>query len=386
MKLLKKVSAVLLALAIIAVMIPQMGNKEVKAAEPTAIWTAENLVKQHSDLKTADKKTATASDTAETQKAAVDALKFNENGLSVELLPQPISSGTAHAWKAATMDINKKTFTYLTGTDNPRTSQSGSLTAATAAPETGTALKINVTNKGIVQAVVQSGGTTGLSGTAMNLKNIYLTSFESGKSTDGKVVWKTLVNSTPKNNITCEFNAEPGKDYYIFIQGSKGSFESITYTQTEDSKVCATVDCLKIKGAAIREETAGLSNGIRFGSIFDATNVRKAGSSALEDIDTLNDVETGTLVALESTMTEKGVTELTLADGNPVAGLKVQRTTYLENKDKQLSYSVAIVNIPEERQAIKFVVRPYLISNGEVYYGDQISASWDEIKAKMAAQ
>lgn len=399
MKLFKKVSAVLLALAIIAVMLPQMGNKEVKAADGdgTVTWTAADVIKNKNLQKAAGEDVVGTVDnipegySMQKQQEEVDALKFDEGGLTVALLPQPIRTNSKDSTK---ITINhwgtNGNAAYLTGTDNARTSASGSaVDGAKAAPTVGTALKINVTSKGTITAVVQGGGTTGTS-----FKNIQVTSFTSGQTQNGEAVWKTLVNwdNNKKNDVTFEFSAETGKDYYIFINGSKASFKSVTYSKPTEDKVYATVDCLKTLGAAYREPTEGYSNGIRFGAVFNAATVKKVENNALADIDILNDVETGTLVALESTMTDKNITELKLDDsGNPVAGLKVKRTTRLANESgedasKLLKYSVAIVNIPEDRQEINFVVRPYVISDGVTYYGDQISASWKEIKDKVAAQ
>jgi len=390
MKLFKKVSAVLLALAMIAVMVPQVGNKVVKAADGTVTWLAADTIKQNNLVKASAKSvTGTLESLKETyneeiQQQEADKLKYEQGGLIVAPLPQPLKQKDASNVTKNVWGTNGDS-AYLTGTDNARPTPTGSaVTDAKVAPTVGTALKINVTSKGTITAVVQGGGTTAVA----SLKNIYVTSFTSGQTADGEVVWKTLMNfDSAKKDVTCEFSAEPGKDYYLFVTGSKGSFKSVTYTPTEESKVCATVDCLKTLGAAYREPTEGYSNGIRFGSILDATTVKKLVNDAVADIDVFNDVETGTLVALESTMNENNITELTLdADKNSVVGLKVQRTTFLDNKNQTLSYSVAIVNIPEERQGIKFVARPYIInSDGTVYYGDQISASWDEIKAKATA-
>lgn len=394
MKKAKRNLALALAFVMVGTLLPFMekGGVKAEAAGTTVTWTAKTDCKPTTTAATTvegtkDSVSGTYNET--TQQAAVASLKFEKDGLVVAPLPQTITEKTTEGVTSTTINVWKSSGDYLTGTDNARNASGGAVSKAEAAPVAGTALKVNVTSKGVVQAVVQGGGTTALN----SLKNIHVTSFTTGETTNGEEIWATLTNynwdsaNKKKHDVTCEFSAEPGKDYYIFVNGSKASFKSVTYTAGE-SKICSTVDCLKTLGAAYREETAGWANGIRFGSVFDATTVRKTENGAVANIDVLTDVETGTLVALESTMTEKGITELTLDESqNAVAGLKVQRTTKLaESTSTSLQYSVAIVNIPEERQGIKFVARPYVISDGQVYYGDQISASWDEIKAQAAAQ
>ncbi len=389
MKKAKRNLALALAFVMVGTLLPflEKGGVKAEAAGTTVTWTAKTDCKPTTTAATTvegtkDSVSGTYNET--TQQQAVASLKFEKDGLVVAPLPQTITEKTADGVTKTTINVWKSSGDYLTGTDNARNASGGAVSKAEAAPVAGTALKVNVTSNGVVQAVVQGGGTTALN----NLKNIHVTSFTTGETTNGEEIWTTLTNfDSNKGDVTCEFNAEPGKDYYIFVNGSKASFKSVTYTAGE-SKICATVDCLKTLGAAYREKTPGWSNGIRFGSVFDATTVKKTENGAVANIDVLTDVETGTLVALESTMNEKGITELTLDESqNAVAGLKVKRTTKLaDSTSTSLQYSVAIVNIPEERQEINFVARPYVISDGQVYYGDQISASWDEIKAQATAQ
>lgn len=389
MKKMKKFLALALAFVVVVTLLPVTG-KEVKAANPVK-WSAEEII--------TNENLSTSNTTTEMASAKKTLTKFEKDGLTVETLEQPNKSDTvAYQWCASGK--------YISGGDNAR-NNGGAVSGASKAPTSGTALKITVNQSGTIEAVVMGGSsavavdknTKNITG--LNFKNIWVTAFDSGETENGEIVYNTAYNfygTGKKPDVTLNFNAEPGKDYYLFVNGSKGSFKTVTFTPGESGVVYPTVDCLKTKGAAYREPTADYGNGIRFGSLLDTNTFKKfkvgsestTESEALEDIDIFNEIETGTLVALKSTMDKKGITELTLDDtlGSVVsgAGLKVKRTTYVSNVNKSLIYAVAIVNIPPEQLNTTFVARPYMIIDGKVYYGDQISASYDDVKDKVWTQ
>lgn len=125
-------------------------------------------------------------------------------------------------------------------------------------------------------------------------------------------------------------------------------------------------------GASYRETTEEYQNGIRFGSTVDKT----AFNGTI--------TESGTLVALKSTMEAKNVTELTIDSVESVCK-KVVRSTYIKDDDSTLQYAAAIVGISEEQKNTVLVARPYVVVDGVTYYGSQMENTWNGVQAAVQA-
>lgn len=125
-------------------------------------------------------------------------------------------------------------------------------------------------------------------------------------------------------------------------------------------------------GASYRETTQEYQNGIRFGSTIDKTTVNGTIT------------ESGTLVALKSTMEVKNVTELTMDSVDSVCK-KVVRSTYIKDDDSTLQYAAAIVGISEEQKDTVLVARPYVVVDGVTYYGSQMENTWNGVQAAVNA-
>lgn len=347
MKRMKKFGALALAFVMSVTLLPGM-SKVVKAADDgTSTWSAANY---------------TIDATADSTKNE-DLKEFSVGALTVDPLYDGNPVDGVGQWQVKE-DTNE---TILTGGKNPRSgydAEAGTKANPTesAAPICGTVLKVNTSTKGeAVVGVLQGSGKVG-----------YVSRFAEGTTTGGKYVCE--ITATEKAVYDYTFDVEVGYDYYVYVSGSKAGFVSVSYTPAaEDESVKATVEGLSSLGASYRDATDEYTNGIRFGSTLDKTKI---------DFDN-NVKESGTLVALATTMESKNVTELVLnSDGTTAAGLKVRRTTYAAGTDDNtLNYTLAVVNIPDERLDIDFVTRAYIIMNdGTVYYGDQVSASWKYVK------
>ena len=125
-------------------------------------------------------------------------------------------------------------------------------------------------------------------------------------------------------------------------------------------------------GASYRETTQEYQNGIRFGSTIDKTVVNGTIT------------ESGTLVALKSTMDAKSVTELTMDSVDSVCR-KVIRKNYIKDDENTLEYAVAIVGISEEQKNTVLVARPYVVVDGVTYYGYQVEGTWNSVQAQVKA-
>ena len=121
-------------------------------------------------------------------------------------------------------------------------------------------------------------------------------------------------------------------------------------------------------GTAVRQETAGWGNGIRFGATLDLTKVDKTTCTS------------GTLIGLESIVGADK--EMTMDDVGKTC-LDVVRTTFIKEENNQLEYAAALINIPEEQKNTKIVARSYVKVGDNVYYGEQQTATWNGVAAAV---
>ena len=328
MKKFKKVLALALAFAMVAALIPVMG-KNVMAAD-SATWTAATYI--------SDKELPTANKTNKTGVQTLEEFKVGD-ALTVKPLDQP----EGHYWG------NNGGTSHLTGTDNARSS-TGKAVSKDYAPETGTALKITTAKKGtVIVNLQQNADRTG-----------YITKFESGELTGGEELWS--YTPAKKADYDYEFEAEPGYDYYVYISGSKAGYKSITFTPAAEKSVVSTL------GIAYREEGGSWGNGVRFGAELDMTSAD-------------NIEESGTLVARQDAVGDG--TELKVGIDKCK---KVERTTVWKQTDNVLQYTLVVTNIPEDNKDTVLVARPYVkLKDGTYIYGEQISGSWNKVKAEVAS-
>lgn len=267
--------------------------------------------------------------------------------------------------------------------DYVKTGGNGRLYASDYLDESGVALKnISVTSHGVTKQYerscrINTGSTSYVEFTAPcdgTIEMCYKPGGKSASSTylrvNGEQVGETIEKEEGKENFQYlaadqtwiyEMSVSKGKSYKIDANADVALSQLIF----EPSPVSAL-------GASYRETTEEYQNGIRFGSTIDKTTVNGTIT------------ESGTLVALKSTMETKNVTELTMDSVESVCK-KVIRSTYIKDDDNTLQYAVAIVGISEEQKDTMLVARPYVVVDGVTYYGSQMENTWNEVQAAVKA-
>lgn len=267
--------------------------------------------------------------------------------------------------------------------DYVKTGGNGRLYASDYLDESGVALKnISVTSHGVTKQYerscrINTGSTSYVEFTAPcdgTIEMCYKPGGKSASSTylrvNGEQVGETIEKEEGKENFQYlaadqtwiyEMSVSKGKSYKIDANADVALSQLIF----EPSPVSAL-------GASYRETTQEYQNGIRFGSTIDKTTVNGTIT------------ESGTLVALKSTMETKNVTELTIDSIDSVCK-KVIRTTYIKDDDSTLQYAAAIVGISEEQKDTMLVARPYVVVDGVTYYGSQMENSWNGVQAAVKA-
>lgn len=268
-------------------------------------------------------------------------------------------------------------------TDYVKTGGNGRLYASDYLDESGVALKnISVTSHGVTKQYerscrINTGSTSYVEFTAPcdgTIEMCYKPGGKSASSTylrvNGEQVGETIEKEEGKENFQYlaadqtwiyEMSVSKGKSYKIDANADVALSQLIF----EPSPVSAL-------GASYRETTEEYQNGIRFGSTIDKTTVNGTIT------------ESGTLVALKSTMETKNVTELTMDSVESVCK-KVIRTTYIKEDDSTLQYAAAIVGISEEQKDTVLVARPYVVVDGVTYYGSQMENTWNGVQAAVKA-
>lgn len=180
----------------------------------------------------------------------------------------------------------------------------------------------------------------------------------------GKVDSKTTLgdvqgSSTTEITASYDNNAE-------YVELSIGA--SNIYIQKIEIKPESPVTLL---GTAVRQETEGWGNGIRFGAALDLTKVDKDACTS------------GTLIGLESIV--GAGKEMTMDDAGKTC-LDVVRTTFIKEENNQLEYAAALINIPDDQKDTKIVARSYVKVGDNVYYGKQQTATWSGVAAAVNAQ
>lgn len=176
---------------------------------------------------------------------------------------------------------------------------------------------------------------------------------------------------------------EEGKNNFQYLAADQTWKYEMSVSKGKSYKIAASNDIalsqlifepspVSALGASYRETTQEYQNGIRFGSTIDKTTVNGTIT------------ESGTLVALKSTMETKNVAELTMDSIDSVCK-KVVRTTYIKEDDSTLQYAAAIVGISEEQKDTVLVARPYVVVDGVTYYGSQMENSWNGVQAAVNA-
>lgn len=331
MKKLKKILALALAFVLAAALLPVMG-KEVKAGDDgSVIWSAETYQSTYNGV--VDPDAVTVGDV-----------------LTVDALGNATATNT---WNAKNQSDGAGVSKFgISGSENPALGTRGDYTTA---PTTGIAVKVTVTKPGTLSAVVL----------ANSGKKILFREFESNTLTGGVSVLEDkseYMQSSTKAWTTISGSVQPGKDYYIYVDGSKMALNSITFIPTAEESIVSTI------GAAYREEGGSYGNGVRFGSELDKTSA-----------DYSNIQESGTLIAIQEVVGQD--TELTM---NTNKCKPVKRTTVYSEDDSKLQYTVVVINIPEEKKDSVLVARPYVkMNDGTVVYGTQISGSWNSIQAAV---
>ena len=157
---------------------------------------------------------------------------FSEDGkITVDPIPAGTDkSGTEGAWTAKNGLVSANT--------NPSDPDFGKV-SADQAPVQGSAIKVNVTEAGMVNVVMEI-GAPGSSGN----KHAYVLKFAKDATTGGEQLLdfenQTGAKYTDDENIN--FNAEPGFDYYVYVDSSKAGFGTVTFdpfpapTSTPDPK------------------------------------------------------------------------------------------------------------------------------------------------------
>ena len=234
------------------------------------------------------------------------------------------------------------------------------------------------TNKNVIyKGLIIETGSTGKF--AVDLKNSRI---QINKGTKVKIPvsgWGT---------VTCEFAGTP--DSTTTLGTTKGSgvkdgtlsfrYENANYVELSIGAANEGLYLKSIKavsdetpavarlGAAVRQETAGWGNGIRFGAALDLTKVDKDACTS------------GTLIGLESIV--GAGKEMTMDDAGKTC-LNVVRTTFIKEENNQLDYAAALINIPEEQKNTKIVARSYVKVGDNVYYGEQQTATWNGVAAAV---
>lgn len=337
----KKVWALALAFVMVCTLLPFMG-KEVKAADDGSV-------------------TWTASANSSTFVGVADPASVTIGDMTVDpLYNYKAATGVEYGWKLSGDYMTGGTpldgSSTSTG-DNPRNTAGTAISFDGTAPVTGVAVKITVTKKGTVTGVVLGG--------AGAAKYIYVTEFAAGETENGNLTWCQDADNSAKVDVTIpSFTVEPGKDYYVYVQGSKLSYKSFTFTPSAEAE--SPVSTL---GVAYREEGDTYGNGVRFGSELDKTAAN------------YNEIrESGTLVALQSVVGESATLTTDTANCS-----KVKRTTVLSEDESTLQYSLVVTNIPENAKSSVLVARPYVeLNDGTILYGEQISGSWDSVQEKVS--
>ncbi len=144
--------------------------------------------------------------------------------------------------------------------------------------------------------------------------------------------------------------------------------EMVDGSYLETIEITNTLAPITVKGAAIRTQTESWGKGIRFG-----------GELSFADIQESDVTESGTLIGLANTV---GTNNITVSDAGKTC-VKVVRSTFIEKTDASLTYAAALINIPEGQLDTQIVARPYVIVDGETYYGDQVVTSYNNIEAKI---
>ena len=267
--------------------------------------------------------------------------------------------------------------------DYVKTGGNGRLYASDYLDESGVALKnISVTSHGVTKQYerscrINTGSTSYVEFTAPcdgTIEMCYKPGGKSASSTylrvNGEQVGETIEKEEGKENFQYlaadqtwiyEMSVSKGKSYKIDANADVALSQLIF----EPSPVSAL-------GASYRETTQEYQNGIRFGSTIDKTTVNGTIT------------ESGTLVALKSTMETKNVTELTMDSVESVCK-KVIRSTYIKDDDNTLQYAAAIVGISEEQKDTMLVARPYVVVDGVTYYGSQMENTWNGVQAAVKA-
>lgn len=332
MKKMKKILALALAFVVVVTLLPVMGKKVMAADGGTVTWEAEKYSTTYNSVN--DPVAVTLEDvlTVDALGNATSTNKWNAKG-------QSDSAGISKFG--------------ISGSENPALGVKGNYTTA---PATGIAVKVTVTKPGTLSAVVL----------ANSGKKILFREFESGSVTDGVSVLaggSEHISLANKSWTTIGGDVKPGKDYYIYVDGSKMALNSITFTPAEESVVSTL-------GAAYREENGEYGNGVRFGSELDKTSADYASIT-----------ESGTLIAIQDVVGA----ETTLTVDTPKCKA-VKRTTIYSEDENKLQYTVVVTNIPEEKKDSVLVARPYVKMNDDtVVYGEQISGSWSSIQAALTA-
>ncbi|MGN0162107.1 MAG: pectinesterase family protein, partial [Candidatus Ornithomonoglobus sp.] len=150
---------------------------------------------------------------------------FTVGSLTVDLLNNATTAG--NVWVSGKFVIDGD---VLTGQGNPKDADAASPEKNNTAPATGTAAKLTAAESGTVDfaALVNSG------------KVMYIYSFDAGAVTGGTLITSNAPEA--KDVYTYTFNVEPGKDYYVFVGGSKMGISSIKFAPAAVSLGVASVE------------------------------------------------------------------------------------------------------------------------------------------------
>ena len=147
--------------------------------------------------------------------AVSDPAAVTVGSMTVDPLKAKMSDDVS-AWKTST----DKT-TGITSSENPRPSSGSGAPSVSDAPVYGTVLKINVASAGTVKGKMTIGAD----------KTAYILKFAKGAATGGEVAW--TLSPTAKAAYDYEFTADAEYDYYVYVDGSKAVFGTITYTPAQ---------------------------------------------------------------------------------------------------------------------------------------------------------
>ncbi len=175
-------------------------------------------------------------------------------------------------------------------------------------------------------------------------------------SLSSKTAGASAATGDGTNNGSISFNYENA----TYVELSVGTDNDNLYLKKIEVTPDTTNPAVSTLGASVRQETAEWGNGIRFGGML---NLNKTGENSTS----------GTLIGLKSVVNDA---TMTLKDVQKTC-INVVRTTYITQDESSLEYAAALINIPDDNLDTEIVARPYVTIGDNTYYGEQITITYN---------